>query len=106
MKLHWSIPVATAGAILGGALYFSVPAHADPPNTRDMAIEAAFCHDIRNNPTVAGVREAARQMVRIYGDTDTAADVATAAVTDVCPDLRPVLLAAIESPSWTGGATV
>jgi hypothetical protein len=76
-------------------------AKADP--TKDMAVMAAFCHDIRQNPTVDGVRTAATETIRIYGgDTNKAADVAYEAVQTVCPDLRSIVIMAINSPNWTG----
>ena len=102
MKLRWSIPVTAA---IGAALCCSVPANADP-STTDLAVEAAFCHDVRLTPTVYGVRNAAVQMIRIYGNPDKAAAVAYEAVTVVCPDLRPVVIAAVDSSDWTGGTQV
>jgi hypothetical protein len=81
-------------------------AHADP-SEQNMAMEAAFCHDVRENPTLDGVRHVALEMIRIYhNNASEAADVALQAVDDVCPDLRSVVMMAVSSPGWDNTAGI
>jgi hypothetical protein len=98
--------MAIAAAIAIAVLCITNATAKADTTTKDMAVMAAFCHDIRANPTVDGVRTAATETIRIYGgDTDKAAAVAYEAVQTVCPDLRSIVIMAINSPNWTGGGS-
>ena len=92
--------VAVSGAILGGALWFSVPAHAD---TTDQII----CTTLDEYPTVGGVLGVALGLMDDGGYSAYAAGqkIAAAAIT-TCPEHLPEVLAFADTFADGNGAAV
>ncbi|WP_373233999.1 DUF732 domain-containing protein [Mycobacterium marinum] len=88
MRIHWSFPTITAGAIIGAALYYSVPAGADPDPVLDYATRNAgrVCATLDRYPTLAGVDGLldAVQQDSGFSDHDTGRAVGLA-VNNICP---------------------
>jgi hypothetical protein len=110
MQIHWSVPVMTAGAILGTAMYFSVPANASPqpdPAVADhaYAIEAGVCGHLAANPTLAEVDALADAELAMSSLTPRQSGQAFAmAVSDGCPQYIPLLVRWAHAQGSNSGA--
>lgn len=115
MKLHWSLPVATAGVIIGSALYFSVPANADSgvqPYVSRYALPSgpAMCEVLDEYPSVSCVSGVLRGIQDNSGFTTyQAGQVVAIGVESGCPRHLPLLrlfVAAAAPTNPAGGTTI
>jgi hypothetical protein len=100
MLKHWSIWPTIAGLIIGTALYFSVPGHADPAENLALSV----CAAIENNPTADTVSKIGTILMGHGLTPREAASLVVASVETYCPAYMPVLAAA--SGGAAAGTTV
>lgn len=106
----WWIWISAASALLTFAVYFSIPAHADPvePQVRNYATIAAsaVCTTLDKYPTLPGVSGTVQAVADDSGFTVTqAAQVVSISVINVCPRHIPLLqrFVATWAPSPSAG---
>jgi len=88
----WWLWTTAAGVLIGSALYYSAPAHADAADDYAAAHYQWICETIANKPYVATVREVAEEMIADTGSDEIAGGALAVAVEDYCPWNRGTLL--------------
>lgn len=107
---HWAIWPAIVGFILGFALYYSAPAHADGQIDRyeaDYVTSYGFavCAVIDEYPTVSGVLGVMRGIENDGFAADSAVDIINASVDQDCPRHWPLLQAIGRAARGSQGQT-
>lgn len=104
-RIPWWVHVGAAGAIIGAALYYSIPAAGADPDVNYAVVSApAVCGVLDDYPTFSGIEGVLAGVMRDSGFTAyQAGQVVYLAVEETCPRHLPLLdrFAATYAPTTT-----